>query len=207
MRGLAVLLLFAWPAALAARPLALVAEWEEPVLSATRASLVKPGAVLVLPDTQGSERCSNAVLFARGLAITARHCIQKDGRRLRRILVEGRPARLTATVADLAVLSVDGAIAGKPAKVRAGAAVVLPRPGAKLLHEWWDHRTGKADRRVVTWDGQNAIREGFTAGMSGSGLYALTGHLVAIAQRADGLVLGPLEIAELLRIREMRNVE
>lgn len=207
MRGLAALLVLACPLALGARPLALVAEWEEPVLAASRGSLVRPGAVLALPETLGSERRANAVLIADGLAITSTHCIRKEGRRLRRILVEGRPARLTATVADLALLAVDPSIRGKPAKVRTGADVVVPRPGAKLLHVWWDHRAGRVDKRVVTWHETSAIREGFTPGMSGSGLYALTGHLVAIAEHAGGLVLGPQEIAELLRVREMRNVE
>jgi hypothetical protein len=191
------------PLSVEARALALVAEWEEPVLTATR--VVRPGATATLPDRARSTRAANAVLIGPGLAVTSTHCVEKDLRRLARLTVEGKPARVAAQVADLALLAVDPGIAGPRAKVRTGDEVKLPRPGAKLLHVYWDRRTNAVDSRVVTWKGRGAIRERFEHGMSGSGLYALTGHLVAIAERADGMVLGPQEIAELLRVREARN--
>lgn len=208
MRWMAIVsILVLAPALLEARALPLLVEWEEPAIVTGRGSFMRPGALITTPLTEQSSREANAVLIGEGLAITSAHCVRKDNLRLRRVLVDGKPAHVTATVADLALLEVDRGIAGPYARLRVGDAIVMPRPGAKLRHIWYDHAAGAVDSRVVTWRGRSEVLERFRPGMSGSGLYALTGHLVGIAELANGTVLGPLEIAELLRVREMRNIE
>lgn len=135
---------------------------------------------------------SNAIRIGEDRALTVAHCVVKRGWRLRRVLVQGRPARVLRVDDSFALLAVLG-VTGPVATIPPDWSAAHPVDGARLTHRWFDSRSGTIRERTVTWRLSELV-EGFESGMSGSGIHDATGSLVAVAEWTTGFAWTTLDL-------------
>lgn len=137
----------------------------------------------------------NGVVVGPNRVLTATHCVSRIDARTLEVRADGHHGRIERTADDLSLLVVTGlqehpALLAHIQNLEDG-----PSAGAALLHRWIDPRTKSKSEARVSLKDCAVIDRGFSAGMSGSGLYDRAGYLVAIAQRLDGSISGPLDVS------------
>lgn len=139
----------------------------------------------------------NAVLVAPGVALTVAHCVRQPELDIRNPEVEGQPAKVLACDGELALLKVGAR--GPVARIGTRP----PQPEDESTHVWRD-RWGNPQSRVVHWGHDQNIVEGYTKGMSGSGLY-VDGKLVGMAEKVPGFSWNVFDIAGFLDEHKVLN--
>lgn len=133
---------------------------------------------------------ATATLLSQRFAIVCAHSVHSGEYSTGELRVGGVLARILRVDTELALLYLQDDWNGEEeGDDEFGPLVDLHvEDGEPLVHRWYDFRAFEPRSRVVTWAGDSYVLDDFQPGMSGSGVYKLTGELVGVVEWTSGFV-------------------